>query len=344
MSKSRKVEYKNSMDTEAAIKHHLRWMPFFVPALLFACSVNTQPAVPETPETTTTVEQITVRDRVTVTGNIAPYRQRNLGFSSNGRIAEIETAEGRRVSRGTPLARLETARVEYSIMAKRYELDSAVGTQAARKVALIQRELEVLEQELRDKYISAPFDGTVALINKREGEIAYVSNETSLIVFIDDSMLKAKVAVDELDIARIKIGQDVVFTFDALPDEEFTGTVSKIAQMGRINKKGLPVVDVELLIENPDPRIIIPYSFKAEIIVTDPVEYTVMDEKAVIWRDDKVYATVKDPANPESNTERPIRIRPWRNGKVIILEGLTVGETVVIPKAAVEPDQGAFGF
>jgi predicted RNA-binding protein len=33
----------------------------------------------------------------------------------------------------------------------------------------------------------------------------------------------------ELDVVRVKIGQDVVVTVDAMSDEEFAGTVSEIA-------------------------------------------------------------------------------------------------------------------
>ena len=136
--------------------------------------------------------------------------------------------------------------------------------------------------------------------------------------------------VDELDIARITLDQTVHFSFDAIPGETFAGRVSKIAHVGRINQRGLPVIDIEIIINDPDPRIIIPYSFKAEILVSAPAEYLVVDERAVVWRDDKVYVKLVDPKDPSRLLDRQVKIKPWKDGQTIILEGLSEGDQVWI--------------
>lgn len=292
----------------------------------------------------TAVKRVSIQERVTVSGNIGPCRSRNLGFSSAEKITAIEVEEGARVTEGTVLARIDTSRDEYAIEEREYELETLRYTESPRRIQLLEKGLESLKTSLEAKVITAPFDGTVAKISQREGEIALESAAEPLIRFIDKTKLKAQVVVDELDIARITLGQTALFSFDALPGETFQGAVSKIAHIGRINQRGLPVIDIEIIIDDPDPRIYIPYSFKAEILVSTPAEYLVMDEKGVIWRDDKVYAELVDPEDPERTIERLIRIKPWRDGRVIILDGLAEGDQVRMNAQPPGGDDLVFGM
>jgi len=290
---------------------------------------------------TTTVTRVSIQEQVTVSGNIGPVRSRNLGFSSTGKITAIDVSEGMKVSKGTILARIDTSSDEYAIEAKQYELEQSRYNEPPRKIKLIEKELNSLKKILENKVITAPFDGTIAKINQREGEISSGTAEGYFIYFIDRTKLKAKVVVDELDISRITIGQKVIFSFDAIPGEFFFGEVSKIANIGRISSRGLPVIDIETVITDPDPRIYIPFSFKAEILVEAPAEYIVMDERAVVWKDDEVFANLLDPLDPKRTILRSIRIKPWKDGKVIILGGLKEGdETVLQDKVSEDNDEG----
>ncbi len=277
-----------------------------------------------------------IEESVTVSGNIAPYRSRDLGFSSDGKITGIYIEEGEKAPKGKVLARIDTSRDEYAIEAKKYELEQISFTESKRKIALVERELAALEEALQNKVITAPFQGIAAEIKKQEGEVSLTSSGSGyLIKFIDPSRLKAMVTVDELDIARIRLDQKCLFYFDALPGESFEGRVSKIARIGRLNSKGLPVVDVELIIDEPDPRIFIPYSFKAEIQTAEPREVLVIPDSAVLWEDDETYAEVLE-GEDAPPLKRKIKIKTWRNGKTIVLEGLKEGETLKIQSALPE--------
>lgn len=292
--------------------------------------------------TTTEVKRVSVQEKVTVSGNIGPVRNRFLGFSIMGKITAIEVSEGQHVTKGTIMARIDASSDEYNIEAKQYELQQAKYTAPPRKIKLMEKELLSLKKNMENKVIMAPFDGTIAKITQREGEVVSQAGDRYLIQFTDESALKASVAVDELDISRIELRQEVNFTFDAVPGEVFKGTVSKIAHIGRINQQGLTVVDIELTIKNPDPRIIIPYSFKADIIVSAPAEYLVIDDRSVIWEDDKVYVDLVDPEDPGHVIRKEIKIKLWRDGRVIILEGLKEGDNVLVMEDV--PESGNIGI
>ena len=318
----------------------------FWTALLFSCQKSGDPEGMASDVTAgfATVKLVSIQEHVTVSGNIEPWRSRNLSFSSLEKITDIEVEEGDHVTKGTVLARIDTSREEYAIEEKEYEWETLRYTESPRRIQLMEKGIESLKADLETKVITAPFDGIIASINQREGEIAIESSKEPLILFIDKSRLKASVMVDELDIARLSIGQMVHFFFDALPGETFEGKVSKIAIIGRLNQRGLPVTDVEIIIDDPDPRILIPYSFRAEILTSTPSDYLVLDEKAIIWRDDKIFVQLADPEDPENLIERNIRIKPWKDGRVIILEGLSEGDRVLMntPPSADEISMGMF--
>ena len=78
----------------------------------------------------------------------------------------------------------------------------------------------------------APFDGIVTRRNIEEGEnvmIGTMNNAgTVLLTVADMSVIEAEVEVDETDIPLVQMGQKAKVTIDAIPDKEFTGTVTEI--------------------------------------------------------------------------------------------------------------------
>ncbi|MGE0862593.1 MAG: efflux RND transporter periplasmic adaptor subunit [Vicinamibacterales bacterium] len=78
----------------------------------------------------------------------------------------------------------------------------------------------------------APFDGIVTRRNIEEGEnvmIGTMNNAgTILLTVADMSVIEAEVEVDETDIPLVQMGQKAKVTIDAIPDQEFTGTVTEI--------------------------------------------------------------------------------------------------------------------
>ncbi len=78
----------------------------------------------------------------------------------------------------------------------------------------------------------APFDGIVTRRNIEEGENVMVGTMnnagTVLLTVADMSVIEAEVEVDETDIPLVQMGQKAKITIDAIPDKEFTGTVTEI--------------------------------------------------------------------------------------------------------------------
>lgn len=77
--------------------------------------------------------------------------------------------------------------------------------------------------------IRAPLDGTVLQINDRVGELAAPTTNVPLVVMGDISKLRVRAEVDERDVAKIEMGQEVVIRCDAYPGKNFDGRVVEIA-------------------------------------------------------------------------------------------------------------------
>jgi len=95
-------------------------------------------------------------------------------------------------------------------------------------VAAAQARIQSIEVVINQKYLLVPFDGTIVEKYVRSGES--ISPGAPVVLLADLSTLVVETTdLSEVDVARIKEGDPVKVTFDALPDAVVNGKVSKIA-------------------------------------------------------------------------------------------------------------------
>jgi HlyD family secretion protein len=100
---------------------------------------------------------------------------------------------------------------------------------AASAAQLEQARLELVaaEENLKDAELVAPFDGLVASSSLVAGQ--RVSAGTTAMTIVDNSRLHIDVQVDELDIAQVSEGQNVIVRPDALDGVELDGVITRIS-------------------------------------------------------------------------------------------------------------------
>ncbi len=87
--------------------------------------------------------------------------------------------------------------------------------------------VELIETQLRDMVLAAPHDGVVTAVNGEVGELASMTEPFASIIIPEGFEIKANIS--EVEIAKLKVGDPVEITFDALgSDEKFTGEISEI--------------------------------------------------------------------------------------------------------------------
>jgi multidrug resistance efflux pump len=88
--------------------------------------------------------------------------------------------------------------------------------------------LAAAKSSLDDLEFKAPFDGVISEISTRVGE--WTSPGVPVIAIADLDHLRVETTdLNEIDVARIKVGDSVKVTFDALPDVEVGGNVTRIS-------------------------------------------------------------------------------------------------------------------
>lgn len=87
--------------------------------------------------------------------------------------------------------------------------------------------VERAREELANATLRAPFNGIISAVNVKVG--APPPPGFPAFEMIDDSVFHINVEVDEIDVGDVEVGQQVFVSVDALPDYNFTGTVSSIA-------------------------------------------------------------------------------------------------------------------
>ena len=140
------------------------------------------------------------------------------------------------------------------------QLDLAKAATPAEEITVAQATIDQAQAALDaalvllQRYeLRAPISGTVGAVDVRVGEM--ISPGEPLITVGDLSTLRVETTdLDEIDVARVTVGQEAGVTFDALPDQLFTGQVTHISPMAESGTGGVNyTVVVEL--EGFDPLL-----------------------------------------------------------------------------------------
>ncbi len=124
---------------------------------------------------------------------------------------------------------------------------------SSQKLNVTQREnaLQDAKDNLANYYIRAPFDGTLAKLNVKHGDSAQSGTVVATIV---TAQQLATVSLNEVDVAKIKIGEKVTLTFDAIDGLTMTGSVAQIDTVGTVTQ-GVVTYTVTINLDSQDDRI-----------------------------------------------------------------------------------------
>ncbi len=111
-----------------------------------------------------------------------------------------------------------------------YETAMYQYNSAKANVASISAQLQSAEKNLSYADIYSPINGTVLSRNVSTGQTVAASFSTPTLFVIAKDLTKMQVQadVDEADIGNVKKGQEVTFTVDAFPDDNFKGMVQDV--------------------------------------------------------------------------------------------------------------------
>lgn len=140
-----------------------------------------------------------------------------------------------------------------------------------------------------------------------EGEL--VSANTPLLRIVELDPITAVVFVAERDYGRLKLGQPVLLSTDAFPDDHFSGRIERIAPIFQSTSRQ---ARVELILENPDERLKPGMFVRGSVVVERHPEATLIPQQALVRRNDQTGVFI---------IQREADVVAWQEVKTGITEG-----------------------
>ena len=134
------------------------------------------------------------------------------------------------------------------------------------ELSVKQREnaLQDAKEKLTDYFIRAPFEGTIAKVSIKKSDTV---SSSAVVATLITKLQLAEISLNEVDVAKIKIGQKAILTFDAIPDLALSGAVADIDSIGAVSQ-GVVTYIVKVSFDAQDERVKPGMSVNT-VIVTD---------------------------------------------------------------------------
>ena len=283
----------------------------------------------------------TVADDVTAVGTLRSNESVVLRPEVAGRIAAIRFREGTPVKRGEILvelyavvqqAEVQQAKASLALahanfgrtadLFNRKFLSQSARDEAASQLEVARANMALAEARFERTRIRAPFDAVVGIRNVSVGD--YVKEGDDLVNLEDLATLKVDFRLPELYLARVRRGQTLEVTSDAIPGERFQATVAAIDPL--INEAGRSVV-MRATLPNKEGQLRPGMFARVRLILRERTDVAMVPEEALVPAPGNVqfvYRVVDDKAQRVEVTTGA------RHGtRVEVLGGLQPGDVVV---------------
>ncbi len=206
--------------------------------------------------------------------------------------------------------------------------DIARYTLEASKLDMAQAELalEVARKNLEDTKIEAPFSGIIISSDLLPGDM--VNKGTELVTIADISKIRLNAEIDEFDIGKVKPGQSVSITSDALGGKVLTSTVYSISPSADI-VNNISIFKVTTIIDNEDNAIKPGMSADISILIKSDTGI-IVPSKAVSKIRTRSYIKVYEDGEVKT---RKVKTGADNGINTVVLSGLEEGDIVVVEQA-----------
>ena len=200
-----------------------------------------------------------------------------------------------------------------------------------------QANLQTALTALADHTVRAPFDGVVAKVDVKKGDPAGSGTTVATVISHDQLVV---VPLNEVDVAKVKLGQKATLTFDALPDLMMTGTVSQVDSIGTTSQ-GVVSYNVTIVLDTQNDQVRPGMSASVTIISDVRQNVLLVPSSAVKTQNGTSYVEVLDnPGAAVTGVTGVTSAAPPRQITVTtgisddtsteIMSGLTEGQSIIV--------------
>lgn len=224
------------------------------------------------------------------------------------------------------------------------DVDTAKSDVKAKRVAVqtAQVAYNAASDQLRYTRITAPMDGTVTERGIQPGEVVTPGVQATfegkaLLTVSDLSTLLVKADLNQIDVAKVRMGQKVSVTLDALPGKSYDATITKIAPASITPKdKTVDVFPVEATLLKADSAIKPGMTADVRIHIEKREHVLALPIEAVVKESGKQYVTKieLDAKGKQKQVKTEVHVGARNDRELEIVDGIVEGQQVLIKPAS----------
>jgi len=282
-----------------------------------------------------------VQDLVAAVGTLRANQSVVIRPEIAGRIAKLSFSDGERIPAGrvlvqldtsVPAAELEQVRAERALAVAKYEravelaqknfVSAQARDEAGATLQVVDARLSLARARLEKSSILAPFGGIVGLRNVALGD--FVKDGAELVTLEDTSSMKVDLRLPERVIGRLRRGQVLEVSVEALPGRTFKASIDALD--ATVDANGRSIL-VRGRIPNTDEILRTGMFARAQVVLSERNDAVLVPEESIVPQgpDLFVWRVLEGKAS-----KIKVRAGVRRDSQVEILEGLASGESIVI--------------
>jgi len=160
------------------------------------------------------------------------------------------------------------------------------------QMTIQQRENSLLDakEQYNNYYTYAPFNGIITAVDIKKGDT--VSSGATVATIITPQKI-AEISLNEVDAAKVKVGQKATLTFDAVEDLSISGEVVDVDAIGTVSQ-GVVSYNVKINFDTQDDRVKSGMSVSASIIIDTRQDVLVVSNSAIKTQGTAKYVEMLD--------------------------------------------------
>jgi len=196
---------------------------------------------------------------------------------------------------------------------------------------IAEQDLKRYKDELMKTEILAPFDGTVVDIGVKENDqlSAFDYSSKTAVHLVDTSTVEMDGVVDEVDIYKVKVGQEAIITVDALPNAETKGKVIFISPFGT-QTAGVVEFPVKISLEPAEVELKGGLTATADIIVEKHENVLLVPNRSIKGSPGDYWVEVVLDEKTMTTEKRPVELGVQNEQLSEVISGLSEGEKIVV--------------
>ncbi len=287
------------------------------------------------------ISPLPIRDRIDLPAQVEPWVELNILSEVPGKVLRLMVSEGDFVTKGDPIALLDTRDYENDLASIRAEykfaqinLDRAENLFKESLITKAQLDNNIVRTEtlsaamrnaelrLERCKVTAPIAG---IINRLDAKVGLrLNTQDPVAVILDISRVKISVGIPESDVDEIRRLSSFDITISALGDRRLKG---KKHFLSKSPESFAHLYKLEIEVPNPDGEILPGMFARANIIKREVKDGFSVPLYSVITRNDRQFVFIEKAGKAQARTVKTGILDGWR---IQITQGLSRDDHVIV--------------